>query len=221
MASKPFVMILALAGDTIFADSQAYLWLLQAIHAKAHITTASTEADALQHLKTSDLAAVLATDCQIAGSPLVLTALIEYAKSGRPVVFGCSFGSYLPPSDFPIFFGDWGVHWKSGSFTGEGLSYNTAVNALFKDDARLSPSLPPMPGQYLTGFELGDAVYLKKLDENEDGPHNESNISPTTREQPAESPIVYTRMGKGYMGYVAFANGEQKVIEIIVAMLRL
>jgi hypothetical protein len=117
----------------------------------------------------------------------------------------------LPPSDFPIFFGDWGIPWKSGSFTGEGISYNTVVNALFKDDTRVPPSMSP----------IGHAVYLKKLDENEDGPHNEPNISPTTCEQPTESPIVYTHMGKGYMGYVGFANGEQKVIEIIVAMLRL
>jgi hypothetical protein len=55
---------------------------------------------------------------------------------------------------------------------------------------------------------IGHAVYLKKLDENEVGPHNESNVSPTTHEQP-----VYTHIGKGYMGYVGFANGEQKVIE--------
>ena len=120
----------------------------------------------------------------------------------------------MPHSDFSVFFGEWGFPWKSCAFTSTELSYNTAVNALFKDDSRLPPSLPPLPGKYLTGVELGHAVYLTKVDETAQEP----NVSPAT---PGASPIVHTRIGKGYMGYVGFANGEEKVIDIVLAMLRL
>src|SRR5580658_9537544 len=105
MASKPFVMILSLAGDTLFANIHAHL--LQALRTRAHVTTSVTAEDALQHLNTSDLAAVLVADCYISETPFqsVLTKLVEYAKSGRPVVIGGTFSSFMLWPQFPTFFG--------------------------------------------------------------------------------------------------------------------
>jgi hypothetical protein len=222
MASKPFVMILSLAGDTLFANIHAHL--LQALRTRAHVTTSVTaEAaeDALQHLNTSDLAAVLVADCYISETPFqsVLTKLVEYAKSGRPV--GGTFSSFMLWPQFPTFFGTaWGVQWKSGSYTKNEFSYNPAANPLFTDDARLPPSLPYMKGLYLTGFKPEDAVYFPKVWDDDD-PDDEPDTSATKREELAESPIVYTRLGKGYLGYVGFINGEKEITDVVLAMLRL
>jgi hypothetical protein len=227
MASKPFVMVLSLAGDNLFADTNTHL--LQALRIRAHVTISLTASDALQHLHTSDLAAVLVTDCQINDSETpfeeeeVLTELIEYARSGRPVVIGGTFSAWMRFPDFAEFFGEnWGVQWTFSTSTRNEFSYNPAANNLFKDEAKLPPSLPRMKGVQLTGFKPGDAVYLTKVDEDEDedGP-DEPNVSKTTREKPAESPIVYTRLGKGYLGYVGFSNGEKELTDVVLAMLRL
>jgi hypothetical protein len=227
MASKPFVMVLSLAGDTLFKDTHAHL--LQALRTRAHLTTSLTAPDALHHLTKSDLAAVLVTDCQISDSEMpfkeVLTKLVEYARSGRPVVIGGTFSSFMRFPDFAVFFGAaWGVQWKCSAYTKDEFSYSPAVNALFKDDARLPASLPYMKGVYLTGFEPGDAVYhprVYKDSDEEDPDDDEPNVRPTIREQPAESPIVYTRLGKGYLGYVGFVNGEEELTDVVLAMLRL
>jgi hypothetical protein len=225
MASKPLVMLLSLAGDTVFADNHGHF--LQALRTKAHVTTALTAADAFQHLSTSDLAAVLVTDCKISepGFKQILDQLVEYTKSGRPVVIGGTFSSFMLFPDFLTFFGTaWGVQWESSSHTKDEFSYNPAANSLFKDDARLPPSLPYMKGVYLTGFKPEDAVYIPVVyeDEDEDEDSDEApNVSPTKPERPAESPVVYTRIGKGYLGYVGFVNGEAVLTDVVLAMLRL
>jgi hypothetical protein len=69
--------------------------------------------------------------------------------------------------DFAVFFGEkWGVEWTFSMCTSDEFSYNAAANNLFKDEARLPPSLPRIKGVHLTGFKAGDALYLPR-DEDE------------------------------------------------------
>jgi hypothetical protein len=124
--------------------------------------------------------------------------------------------------DFAVFFGEkWGVEWTFLMCTSDEFSYNAAANNLFKDKARLPLSLPCIKGVYLMGFKAGDAICLPwDKDEGKNGP-DQLNISKTKHEQPAESPIVYTCLGKGYLGYVGFSNGAKELTDVILAMLSL
>lgn len=217
-------MLLSLSGrDTTF--SKCYGHLLQALRVKAHVTNVFTAEDALQHLDTSDLAAVLVTDSEISEKRYrnVLTKLVDYTKSGRPVVFGGTFGATMLFPEFPKFFGSWGVQWKAAAYTKDEFAYNPAVNSLFKEDSRLPPSLPYMKGVYLMDFGQENAVYLQHIerDDAEDDADDEFTASSNHRKQPIKSPVVYARVGKGWLGYIGFVNAEEVETDVVLAMLRL
>lgn len=206
MALKPVVLLISLAGDYLFAEIHEHC--LETLYNKAHVIQALNSSAAIEHLTASDPAGILVTDAHITyqENREVLAKVVEYAKSGKPVVIGGTFSAFMPADEMANFFNNtWGLPWSSTSYTRASLSYNPAVTSLFEHEAQLPNSIDAK-SLYLKGFTLNAAVYL---------PGEDSHVSST------ESPILYTRIGEGYLGYIGDIDGESEVTDVVLAMLRI
>ena len=216
-SQRPSVMLLSLANEDFLATIHAHL--LSALRAVADISHVLTPNIALRHLSGSDLHAVFVTDPGISEprNAHVLSALIEYAKSGGTVVLGGLFSTFI--SNMDEFFRDgWGVPWRQGSYHRTTFSLNSSFFEIGTfNTIQTLPRSYCIKAVHLTDIRSEDAVY---------SPTQESRLQSAVF--PAyqitdldESPVVYTRFGKGYLGYNGDVNGEEDSTAIILAMLRL
>jgi hypothetical protein len=198
--SKRFVMLLALDGDDLTERHSESL--IAGIRAKLELVKAVTPNQALRHLASPNLAGVFVTDAGITNRKTanVLRKLVEFAKSGGSVVLGGAFSSYVSPLDMNSFFEkSWGLAWKSGSYHRATFSRHSSHD-LVKANTSLLPSYS-MKALHVKGIKPEVAVYR---------PQEIPDLS--------ESPVVRTRMGNGYLGYVGDVNYEEGSSKVILAM---
>lgn len=138
----------------------------------------------------------------------VLRKLVNFAKRGGSVVLGGAFSSFVRPLDMNSFFEkSWGLTWKSGSYHRETF-YRRSSHDLVKRSASLVSSYS-MKALHVKDIQSDVAVY---------SPTEDSHLR---TQQISESPVVHTRMGNGYLGYVGDVNYEEVSSKVILAMLGL
>jgi hypothetical protein len=210
-------MLLSLANQDSFVTIHAHL--LSALRAVAEVSHVLTSNIAFRHLSGSDVHAVFVTDAGISEpqNANVLSALVEYAKSGGTVVIGALFSSFI--SNMDNFFRDgWGVSWRKGSYHRTTFSANSSFFQADTFNTRQTlPRSYSIKALHLKEIHPEEAVY---------SPTQESRLqSAVFPSRPIteldQSPVVYTRFGKGYLGYNGDVNGEEDSTSIILAMLRL
>ena len=133
----------------------------------------------------------------------VLTKLVEYVKSGGTLVVGGSFSTFVRPTDNDVFFKKaFGLNWKMGSYHRTTFSLNPARPERLIRGPILAQSYS-MKTVHLKGISRDSVVY---------GPEDESW---------SEAPVVYTRVGQGYLGYIGDVNEEDASTNVILSMLGL
>lgn len=215
-SSKPVVMLLALENDGMFSDHHTPLY--NSVRAKSKLVKAISAKDALLHLASSELSAVFIPDAGITKrqNGTVLAKLVEFAKSGGSVVVGASFSSFVRPTDLNTFFHkSWGLSWKGGSYHRTTFSLNKS-HPLAKSNPSLLKSFS-IKALHVKGITPGTAVYTP----TEDSRLQSMVWAPEKITDLSESPVVHTRIEKGYFGYVGDVNGEEGSVKATLAMLGL
>jgi len=210
--TKSFILLLALEPDDTDSDFKRPLY--NAI--SSHVPLIKTLAEgAMPYLSSSHLAGVLVPNGDIAKRKhtRILSRLVEFVKAGGTVVLGGSFSTFFPLQQLDSFFGKtWGVPWQHGSYHRTTFQVNLC-NELVKANPSLSPSYS-MKALHVKNFAVNNEIYR---------PSSASRIesmvfAPSLINDLSQSPAVYTRVGKGHLGYIGDINWEDGSTKVILAM---
>jgi hypothetical protein len=173
-----------------------------------------------QHLTSAHVAGVLITDERALFNPAYLQVaqkLVEYAKGGGTVVLGGKIANEIRATVFDrAIHKIWGLEWKYGSYVRTTFAKN-ADNAIVKAHPSLLPSYS-MKALHVADIDMRDAVYVQTTDSylqfNVFAPVNVRKISKRD-----EAPTVFSKVGKGHLGFVGDVNIESGSIDLTMAML--
>jgi hypothetical protein len=149
------------------------------------------------------------------------------AEKGLNIMFGSAFPTLVRPEDLEWIFAVFGKSWNPGTYQRDDISINSATKP---DDKEDSPGESPKSGTQellrrstlefeesysmnalrLRGIIMEDIVYLsKKLKDD----------LTVVAESELEAPILFSRVGKGWLGYIGDVNAEESCEDIILAMI--
>ncbi|KAK0227915.1 hypothetical protein IW262DRAFT_1347813 [Armillaria fumosa] len=199
-----FILLLSLENEASFDEIHAHL--LSALRSKARVERALTQSEALTFLASPDLGGVFVTDPGITHKKhdSILTKLIQYTKAGGLVVIGGFFSTFVSFVDMDKFWLKWGQTWKMGSYHCETF-YRNASNST----VQVNPSLAndcTMKAVYLKNVKPSSAMYMG-TEQSHDGD--------------IETPVIHTKLGLGYLGYLGDVNAEQNSTNVLLSMLGL
>ncbi|KDQ08532.1 hypothetical protein BOTBODRAFT_59263 [Botryobasidium botryosum FD-172 SS1] len=214
---RPTILILALGGhfdDFERVDRQ----LVLEIKRRAKVLVARTDSAALNYMLTTHISAILNTDQGLAEKKHrpVLDRVVLYVKeAGGTAVLSSQFSCWVRPCDLRRMFKEsWKLPWRRGS-------YHHTTHSLMPNRAETLWNHPKLMNSYsmkalhLRGIEPEEVVY---------GPTEESTthlsvFAPEPVANLDEAPVVYGKVGKGYLGYIGDGNGEMGSTWATLAML--
>lgn len=126
---------------------------------------------------------------------------MEYAKGGGTVVFGGVVSSFARPDDMRSYFShEWSLSWEMGSYHREVFSVNQWILSV-EGRERFSglPSSYSMKDVQIKGADQKDSIYVG---------HGGAT----------ESPIVFSKSGNGYVGWIGDVNTEDETIQVVKVM---
>ena len=212
----PFVLLLSFGYADTFNSIHKHF--LAALRSRAEVVQPETKESALQSLARPEIIGVFITDPEVVEKKYatVVSRLVQYVKAGGTVVIGGTFSTFVRPSDNDTFFKKaWGLNWKMGSYHRTTFSLNPSRPERLLRGPSLAASYS-MKTVHLKGIAPETVVY---------GPTSESRtqsmvFSPSPVDL-SEAPVVYTRVEKGYLGYIGDVNGEEESTNVILSMLGL
>lgn len=207
--AKPQVLLLSLDLGSPF--DQIYQRLLERLNTVAALIHAHEAKIALQSLVNQPPHAVLATDAGIAHHPQVYAALLRYVRNGGTLILMGTFSSLIRPNDLDDLFQRAGLPWTHADYL------RTTVHRNNSSGARQLISLFSCYSQkavFLANVTVGDAWYLPN-----DASRTESLVFQSEQIQIVQqTPIAFTSMGNGKLGYVGDVNGEEGSDAVVLAM---
>ena len=213
----PFVLLLSLENQEMFNSIHADL--LSELRQKTRVVQVSNPQEALEHLADPGLKGVFVADCRLAdrGQAEVLPRLVDWVQAGGTAVVGGLFPSFTSPPKFSAFFKKWNVSWKMGAYHRTTFTRQPAVHRYFPNSADALPTSYSMKAVHVKGVAADDVLYGPT-----DDSRLESNVFAATRiTNLAEAPVVYSRLGSGFLGYVGDVNAEEESTSVVIAMLHL
>ncbi|KAF9009605.1 hypothetical protein BDQ17DRAFT_1421775 [Cyathus striatus] len=201
---SPFLLILTIHSANKFQETHKAQ--IDALSKKCRVEFAVGRHYALQYLSNPHLEGVYVADDTFFNKTLaspnsdILTKIVSFAKGGGTVVVSGLFPTTMPETHIPGFFKSFGLEWTVGRRR-KAEWYLESRTELGK----WNPSLPdtyPAKALALTNVDQKAAVYF-----------------PPPEESGFESPVVRTKVGKRYLGYVGYESPEEPMgSNIILAM---
>ena len=145
----------------------------------------------------------------------LLYKLILFAHEGGTVVLAMDFSNEIERGDMRTFFGRWGLPWDVGEYQRTTFALNPAGLPSPLSARALQPEYS-MKAVHLKNVPRAAAVYLPTPDS-----YVESHVSAPTPIRGAAAqmtPAAFTRVGKGFLGYVGDVNGEQGSARLTLEM---
>lgn len=187
---------------------------------KAIVTHVKDKASALSAIENSKFDAIFVTDAGIEHieAVKVLASLVEYALHGGLVVFGGQFASQVSAVELDTFFRrPWGLSWTCGSYSRIVSTLNPRRAEILKsgDNERLTLSY----GMKALQIRVSSAedVFYGVADTK--APVKPFTAPPVLDYE--EAPVVWSRIGKGGVGYVGDVNSEDCSTEVVLKLLGL
>ncbi|KAJ7494393.1 hypothetical protein B0H11DRAFT_2004455 [Mycena galericulata] len=215
--TAPFVVHLTLNKSTTIPGST-----LSHVREVVDVSRVKSKTKAQSFLSSPALVGVFITDAGIIlpKNTDLLAKLATYARNGGIVVIGGTFKTFeknkqtdVSEQQVEAFFRKgWGLPWKMG------LQRRTDL-ALNKNHS-LAGSSPALPDSYsISGLHLKDvradaALYLPPG-------HSQLNAEGFHATNLAETPVAFTQLGKGHLGFIGDANAEEATADVVLAMLGL
>jgi hypothetical protein len=217
---RSFVLVLALETDEYFPDSM-HDRLLSTLRGTEKISVLNAEraGDAVDFLSRPGLMGVLVTDAGISRRQhnMVLSTLVEYARSGGTVVIGASFTSNISYPAMDAFLGkSWNLPWRMGEYHRTTFALNPSHDIVASRNVSL-PASYSMKAVHLKNVASEDALYTPT-----ENSHLESRVFPSVAITNLEEvPVAFKRVGSGFFGYVGDVNTDPGSTQVILGMLGL
>ncbi|KAF5349593.1 hypothetical protein D9756_008926 [Leucocoprinus leucothites] len=199
---KRFIMQLTLEyEDVVGSVCKSYIDTLQV---KVNVRKVTSEARAKELLLSPHLCGVFVTDPGVTHPDHgdLLKKVAAYAFGGGTVVFGGTFASFVQYPDVAPLFSNFDLEWKAGPYTRDSLECNMDENELVETNTFL-PNKIYIKGLFLSNVKTQDIVYTPCG----------AGINSRT-----ESPIVFTKVHKGHVGYIGDVNSEECTKPSLLAM---
>jgi hypothetical protein len=177
---------------------------LDALQVKVDVKKVTSESRAKELLRSPNLCGVFATDPGLTSPDYknLLAALVRYVSGGGCLVFGGTFACFVQYPDVAPLFATFDLMWKAGSYTRNSLECNMDENELVEMNLFL-PKKICIKGLFLDDVEMEEIVYTPTS-----GMTNSQN----------QSPIVFTHVGKGHVGYIGDVNADSCTTPSLLAM---
>lgn len=213
--SKPVIFLLSLSKESFWDDM--YSNLVDAMAAKATIKRGTKPQSALTFLTNNRPSAVLITDPAIVSKKSSFTAIndqiVAYVRNGGTAVLATTFSSFVRSDDLTTWFRErWGLPWKSGDYQRTTVHLNPRCNVPHLEGAGL-PKTYSQKAVFLDEVAEEAAVYLPG-----ETSRVESMVFAAEPVDRTQSPVVFARVGEGWLGYVGDVNNETESQEAVLAM---
>ncbi|KAI0641698.1 hypothetical protein C8Q79DRAFT_1014122 [Trametes meyenii] len=190
---------------------------LRALEQKSDLRKVTTPSDALYYLGGPTRPhAVLIGDGAVAGveEQTVLHKLIEYAKAGGTVVYMGCFSTLTGVEGRNYTFKAWGLSWESGDYRHDTWTANPRVKGLnvgelatmYKVKAVNASNVNVDCALYL------DAARIKRMSKGK-------GKAQDVHHERCETPVAFTAIEKGYLGYVGDVNYAKNTMAAVLAMI--
>jgi hypothetical protein len=142
----------------------------------------------------------------------VLEKVISYVRSGGTAIFAGHFSGFIRPADLNrLFRSHWNLPWEFGDYHRTTVYLNQRV----QQGSKLAlPAAYSQKAVFLKNVAPDAALYLPSTDSV-----TESHVFPSepvkNREQ---TPVAFTAVGEGWLGYVGDVNAETASDDVILAM---
>ncbi|KAI9752206.1 MAG: hypothetical protein M1815_000666 [Lichina confinis] len=215
MDSKPTIMLVSLVYLELNQDVSGHL--LSALRSKATLLEVDSAERAIAVLSsTISLHGIILGDGELGGKHFhagLRARIVDFAKAGGTVVLGCDFSSLIRPSDFNKFFDKaWKLPWRFGTYYRSDFFAGAALEGKLNDR--------PIPASYsqkavaAKGVREEHKVYVPTTES-----WTQSRVFMSTPvEDLSESPVAFTQIGQGHLGYVGDVNSEVESTAVVLAM---
>lgn len=134
----------------------------------------------------------------------VLEDLVQFTKRGGLVIFGCNFSSFVRPNSFnSMFQKTFELSWTTGDYCRRTYQISQDAKLLLESEWNCSLRLSK---EYSM-----KAVSIRNVPK--------SQHLYTSQENSSESPIIFTKYGGGFIGYIGDVNNEEGSEAVLLAFL--
>ncbi|OBZ72933.1 Mitochondrial import receptor subunit TOM34 [Grifola frondosa] len=213
---KPLVLLLCLEFHQGTFD-KLNSPLLSALRAKADVQRVTSSSDILQRLSQNPAPkAVLAMDPAVTErrNSKVLKKLVQYVKSGGTIIFACQFSSFVVWSKMDTMFKKfWNLPWSYSTYHGDTFLLNKEIVGLDIQD--LAPEYSTK-AVHLKDVAMSATVYVPIVEDESADEYDDFDYPTVTKV--SETPVAFTSVGKGRLGYVGDVNCEDGSTNLVVSM---
>ncbi len=212
-SQKPCVFLLSLDSQPWF--DEMYEPLITSLSERARLKRATTARGALNYLGNRP-EVVLVTDPGITNPAnlTVLEKLKDYVYGGGTAILGCTFSSFIGPSDMDAFFQThFRLPWKFGDYHRTTVHLNQQAASNLRNTVHLKPAYS-QKAVFLKNVEPLAALYTPSTDSQ-----TESFVFPTEPVQDRQqTPVAWVEIGDGRLGYIRDVNTEEGSDKVVLAM---
>ncbi|KAI9716442.1 MAG: hypothetical protein M1812_005337 [Candelaria pacifica] len=214
-ASRPTIFLLALDQQSFW--DELYSNLVDSLAAKATIKRAVKPQPALTYLTNNTPSAIIVTDPAIVKSKATTNAVrdkvIEYARGGGIVVLATLFSSFVRPDDLSNWFRtSWDLPWESGDYHRTTVHLDSECRMRQLNQTVL-PEEYSQKAVFLKNVAKDDAVYLPSANSR-----IESMVFAPSPVECEQTPVVFAKIGEGWLGYIGDVNNESGSQAVVLAM---
>ena len=196
---------------------ESYSGLVDAMAAKATIQRAAKPRNAVTYLTNNTPSAVLITDPAIVTRKPACTAVsekvIDYVRGGGTAVLATHFSCFVPPLDLNRWFRtSWNLPWQSGDYHRTTVYLNSECRGRHLDPVGL-PDEYSQKALFLKNVAKDAAVYLPSSNSR-----IESAVFAPDPVDCEQTPVVFAKVGEGWLGYVGDVNNETESQTVVLAM---
>jgi hypothetical protein len=210
--SKPTILLLSLDHQPFF--DTMYSRLIDSMSEKATLKRAKQPTQAVNFLSSNTPHVIFITDLGLLKAPnsAALEHVVSYVRAGGTAVIGGLFSSFVRPTDMGKWFRvHWGLPWRAGDYHRTTVYLNSGARRV----------LP----QYCLHSEYSQkAVFLKNVASDaawylpSQSSRTESLVFPPTAVDGQQTPVAFTAVGEGWLGYVGDVNAEEGSDVAVLAM---
>ncbi|KAJ3719711.1 hypothetical protein C8R42DRAFT_96234 [Lentinula raphanica] len=140
--------------------------------------------------------------------------LVRFAKAGGTVVFGCNFSNHFSFDRAGPFFRAWGQTWDLGNY------HRTTVH--LNNDGIAGMALAGLEPSYsVKALNLVNVPPASTVYSPSSSSRTQTHVFPATSVDTSQTPVAYTAIEAGFMGYAGDVNAETPTTKAIMAMLHL
>jgi len=143
----------------------------------------------------------------------VCEKVIEYVRGGGTAVLATHFSSFVRPLDLDHWFrASWDLPWQSGDYHRTTVNLNSDCRVPRLNQAGL-PEEYSQKAIFLKNVAKDAAVYLPSGNSRVD-----SAVFPADPVDCEQTPVVFAKIGEGWLGYVGDVNNESESQAVVLAM---